>query len=144
MKALTVLLLLTTFAWAEDKSWKVSPEYIEAGSCSLFCPCYFNKHAQDHHTGEHHCNFNYVPRVPSGNYGSVDLNGLKVWLNGDLGDDWATKGEADWLRRTPIGLVSTRPPKSIRPAAAYPGEDSCLGVAIRLVDFPLSRSRTQT
>ena len=131
MKALTVLLLLTTFAWAEDKSWKVSLEYIEACSCSLFCTCYFNKHAQDHHTGEHHCNFNNVPRVLSDNYGSVDLKGLRVWLSGDLGDDWATKGEADWLRRTPIVLVSTRPPKSIRPQQLIQVKTPDLGICTR-------------
>jgi hypothetical protein len=101
MKVLTFFLLLTTFSWGQDKPWKVTLEYIEACSCSLFCPCYFNQHAQDHHSGEHHCNFNNVPRVLSGNYGGVDLKGLKVWLNGDLGDDWATKGEADdALRRS--------------------------------------------
>ena len=97
MKALAIFLLAATFAWGQDKPWKVNLEYIEACSCSLFCPCYFNQHAQDHHSGEHHCNFNNVPRVLSGNYGDVDLTGLKVWLNGDLGDDWATKGQADWL-----------------------------------------------
>jgi len=100
MKALTFFLLTTALAWGQDKPWKVSLEFIEACSCSLFCPCYFNQHAQHHHSGEHHCNFNNVPRVLVGNYGDVDLKGLKVWLNGDLGDDWATKGEADWLVAT--------------------------------------------
>jgi hypothetical protein len=100
MKALTFFLVATTFAWGQDKPWNVSLEFIEACSCSLFCPCYFNQHAQHHHSGEHHCNFNNVPRVLSGHYGNVDLKGMKVWLNGDLGDDWATKGEADWLVAT--------------------------------------------
>jgi hypothetical protein len=87
---------VATFAWGQDKPWK--SVWNSSGLLGgLFCPCYFNQHAQDHHSGEHHCNFNNVPRVLSGNYGGVDLKGLKVWLNGDLGDDWATKGEADWL-----------------------------------------------
>ncbi|MBI1790409.1 MAG: DUF1326 domain-containing protein [Acidobacteria bacterium] len=107
MKRLAAFLIATVVALGQDKPWKISLEYIEACSCSLFCPCYFNKYAQDHHTGEHHCNFNNVPRVLAGNYGDVDLKGMKIWLNGDLGADWATKGEADWL-------VVTFEPKSTK------------------------------
>ena len=32
-----------------------------------------------------------------GKHGNVDLKGVKFWLSGDLGDDWGTKAEADWL-----------------------------------------------
>ena len=99
MKILTFFLMVTTFAWGQDKPWKVSLEYIEACSCSLFCPCYFNQHAQDHHSGEHHCNFNNVPKVLAGNYGGVDLKGMKVAIVGGTGG---------------IGLVVTFEPKATK------------------------------
>jgi len=37
---------------------------------------------------------------PQGQVRDVDLAGLKFWLSGDLGADWATKGQADWLVAT--------------------------------------------
>jgi len=36
-------------------------------------------------------------RVLAGKNGDVDLAGMKFWLAGDLGADWGTKGQADWL-----------------------------------------------
>ncbi len=85
---------------APAKPWNVELRYIEACSCDLFCPCYFNDHASHQGTGAHFCTFNNVAKVTKGKYGDVDLTGLKVWLSGDLGADWATKGQAGWLVAT--------------------------------------------
>ena len=104
MKRFSFLLVFTamawTFAWAEDVPWQARLEYIEACSCEVFCPCYFNDHATHQGTGEHKCNFNNVFRVARGKHGDHDLTGMKVWLSGDLGADWATKAQADWLVAT--------------------------------------------
>ncbi len=95
-----VLMLAAVSAWAADPAWQARLRYIEACSCDLFCPCYFNDHAAHQGTGAHSCTFNNVVRVESGKYGETDLTGLKAWLSGDLGPDWGTKGEADWLIAT--------------------------------------------
>jgi hypothetical protein len=95
------LLLLATTAWAADPAFQVQIRYIEACSCDLFCPCYFNDHASHQGTGEHSCTFNNVGKVSAGSkYGDTDLSGLKFWLAGDLGSDWGTKHESDWLIAT--------------------------------------------
>lgn len=95
-----VLLALAVRAAAADVPWQARIQYIEACSCDLFCPCYFNDHASHQGTGEHSCTFNNVGRVLKGKYGDVELTGLKFWLSGDLGADWATKGQAGWLVAT--------------------------------------------
>src|SRR5437899_10075622 len=100
MKKLSILLILSTGLWAADAPWNVRLQYIEACSCNLFCPCYFGHMAQHMHTGQHNCNFNNVVRVATGRHGDVELTGRKVWLSGDIGADWGTKGEADWLVET--------------------------------------------
>jgi len=42
-------------------AWQMKADYVEACSCHLFCPCYFNKHA------EHpHCEFNMAVKVREG------------------------------------------------------------------------------
>ena len=93
-------LLCAAGLWAAEVPWQARLQYIEACSCDLFCPCYFNDHASHQGTGEHRCSFNNVVRVAAGKYGDMDLTGAKVWLSGDLGADWATKGQADWLVAT--------------------------------------------
>jgi hypothetical protein len=97
MKKLSILLTLTTALWAAEAPWSIRLQYIEACSCNLFCPCYFSHVASHMHGGEHKCNFNNAVRVATGRHGDVELTGMKVWLSGDLGADWGTKGEADWL-----------------------------------------------
>ena len=97
MKLLTLLLGLALTAAGQDVSWQVKLQYIEACSCDLFCPCYFNDHASHQGTGAHSCTFSMGTRVSQGKYGDVDLTGMKFWLAGDLGSDWGTKGQADWL-----------------------------------------------
>lgn len=73
----------------------ITASYIEACSCDMFCPCYFNEHSTMH-GGNHFCKFNLVLKVDKGYYKDVKLDGVKAWLSGDLGSDWA-KGKADWL-----------------------------------------------
>src|SRR5436190_7569966 len=108
MQKLFVLLSLTASLFAADVPWSARLEYIEACSCNLFCPCYFGHQAAHMHGGEHKCTFNNVVRVATGKHGALDLTGVKVWLSGDLGSDWGTKGEADWL-------VVTFEPKTTQP-----------------------------
>ena len=88
MKALLVFFALAVPVRAADMTWQVRIQYIEACSCDLFCPCYFNDHASHQGSGEHKCNFNNAGRILKGKYGDVDLAGLKFWLSGDLGADW--------------------------------------------------------
>ncbi len=68
-------------------TWSVKADYIEACSCHLFCPCYFNTAPE----GGHHCEFDNAVKVASGHVGDVDVSGAKLWLSGDLGGDF-TKG----------------------------------------------------
>src|SRR5713226_5003789 len=101
MRFLTLLLSLAVAGMAADVPWAVKLHYIEACSCDLFCPCYFNDHASHQGTGAHGCTFNNAGRIlPGSKYGDLDLAGIKFWLSGDLGSDWATKGQADWLVAT--------------------------------------------
>ncbi len=100
MKTLVIFLGFTVTAAAADVPWQVKAQQIEVCSCDLFCPCYFNQHASHQGTGAHMCTFNEVGVVLKGRYGDVDLTGLKYWLSGRLGDEWATKGQADWLIAT--------------------------------------------
>jgi hypothetical protein len=97
MKLFTLLLTAALTAAAADVPWQARLQYIEACSCNLFCPCYYNKGASHQHTGEAKCTFSMATRVVQGKHGDVDLTGMKYWLNGDLGPDWATKGQAGWL-----------------------------------------------
>jgi len=100
MKTLVALFALAVTAAAADVPYQVKIQYIEACSCDLFCPCYFNDHASHQGTGQHMCTFNNAGRVLKGKYGDLELTGMKFWLSGDLGADWATKGQADWLVAT--------------------------------------------
>jgi len=89
---------------AQEKSSKpdfdMTASYIEACSCDMFCPCYFNTHSTNH-MGEHHmneqfCRTNLVLKVDKGYYKDTKLDGDKVWLAADLGSDWST-GKDSWL-----------------------------------------------
>jgi hypothetical protein len=73
-------------------AWRMKADYVEACSCHLFCPCYFNKHAE-HPT----CEFNMAVKVSEGYSGKTDLAGAKYWLTGDLGDEWGEKGKGSWV-----------------------------------------------
>src|SRR5229473_4926084 len=84
---------------AQEKSAKpdfdMTASYIEACSCDMFCPCYFNTHST-HHGNDHYCRANLVLKVDKGHYKNTKLDGAKVWLGSDLGSDWST-GKDSWL-----------------------------------------------
>jgi len=90
---LLVLVVAVSLASAPTGlSWRMKADYVEACSCHLFCPCYFNKHA------EHpFCEFNMAVTVRDGHSGTANLAGAKYWLTGDLGDKWGTQKKAPWV-----------------------------------------------
>lgn len=86
--------------------WSLNATVIEACSCPMFCQCYFDHKPASHadhegmagmnHGGEHtFCKFNNAFRVNKGSYGGVKLDGVKFWVAGDLGAEFAD-GEMDW------------------------------------------------
>jgi hypothetical protein len=80
--------------------WRINATAIEACSCPMFCPCYFNPSPAGHHGAEgeeHFCRFNMGYRVNQGNYGEVDLAGAHFWIAGDLGEEF-DDGRMDWAR----------------------------------------------
>jgi hypothetical protein len=107
---LPLFVLATGFIYlnsaAQEKSarpdFEMTATYIEACSCDMFCPCYFNDHSTnhmamgEHHAEEHFCRANLVLKVEKGYYKDTKLDGAKVWLGNDLGSDWST-GKDSWL-----------------------------------------------
>jgi len=95
---LAVSLALTASMGQEKAGAKpdfdMTATYIEACSCDMFCPCYFNTHST-HHGTEHFCRANLVLKVDQGHYKDVRLDGAKVWIATDLGSDWST-GKDSW------------------------------------------------
>jgi hypothetical protein len=93
--------------FAQEKSAKpdfeITSTYIEACSCDMFCPCYFNtrstNHTDEHNMPAHFCRANLVFKVDKGHYKDVKLDGAKVWLATDLGSDWST-GKDSWSVET--------------------------------------------
>jgi len=89
---------------AQEKTAKpdfdMTASYIEACSCDMFCPCYFNTHStshmDEHHMDAHFCRANLVLKVDKGYYKETKLDGTKVWIAADLGSDWST-GKDSWL-----------------------------------------------
>ncbi len=73
---------------AQEKSSKpdfdITASYIEACSCDMFCPCYFNTHSTnhmamgEHYMEEHFCRSNLVLKLDKGAYKDVKLDGAKV------------------------------------------------------------------
>src|SRR6195256_4896873 len=96
--------LIYCISSAQDKvsnsDFDMTASYIEACSCDMFCPCYFNTHSTnhmgEHHADEHFCRANLVLKVDKGYYKDTKLDGAKVWLAADLGSDWST-GKDSWL-----------------------------------------------
>jgi len=72
----------------------MTASYIEACSCDMFCPCYFNPRST-HHGSEQYCRANLVLKVDKGYYKNTKLDGAKVWIATDLGSDWST-GKDSW------------------------------------------------
>ena len=82
-------------AQTKKPDFEITATYIEACSCDMFCPCYFNTHSTVHGT-EHYCRANLVLKVDKGYYKTTKLDGAKVWIATDLGSDWST-GKDSWL-----------------------------------------------
>lgn len=87
---------------APKNDFEMTASYIEACSCDMFCPCYFNTHSTnhmgmgEHHMDEHFCRANLVLKVDKGHYKDTKLDDAKVWIGSDLGSDWST-GKDSWL-----------------------------------------------
>jgi hypothetical protein len=101
--ALAASLIYFTSSAQEQSSkpdFDMTASYIEACSCDMFCPCYFNTHSTDHmdehHMDAHFCRANLVLKVDKGYYKETRLDGAKVWIATDLGSDWST-GKDSWL-----------------------------------------------
>jgi len=101
LKALGISLVLALLAMSTTDTkpdWALNATTIEACSCPMFCQCYFNPKPAAHHehgTVAHYCEFNNAYKVNHGHYGSVNLDGAKFWLTGDLGADWS-QVKTDW------------------------------------------------
>jgi len=82
------LILLAVMLYVGNASasdgWSVQASYIEACSCNLFCPCYFNTSPD-----KEFCKFDNVVKISHGHVGKVKLDGLKFWMSGDLGSDFS-------------------------------------------------------
>ena len=89
---------------AAKSDFEITSTYIEACSCDMFCPCYFNPRSTSHEH-EHFCRANLVFKVDKGHYKDVKLDGAKVWLSNDLGSDWST-GKDSWAVVTYDSSVS--------------------------------------
>ena len=80
---------------ATKPDFDITATYIEACSCDMFCPCYFNTRSTHHGDGQF-CRANLVLHVDKGYYKGTKLDGAKVWLASDLGSDWST-GKDSWV-----------------------------------------------
>jgi hypothetical protein len=85
-------------AQTEKPDFSITASYIEACSCDMFCPCYFNTHSTMH-GDQQFCRANLVMKVDKGYYKSTKLDGAKVWVSTDLGSDWST-GKDSWVVMT--------------------------------------------
>jgi len=83
---------------ADKPDYSMTATYIEACSCDMFCPCYFNPRPTKH-GDRHFCEASLILKVDKGYYKNVDLTGAKVWIATDLGHDFTT-GKGDWLALT--------------------------------------------
>lgn len=95
----SVLFLVSPASFAtKDKDWHFNGTVIEACSCPMFCPCYFNTEPALNHTehgAEHFCRFNMAYKINEGHHGETDLAGVKFWVAGDLGSSWK-EGNTEW------------------------------------------------
>src|SRR6266849_1402889 len=64
---------------AAKPDFDITASYIEACSCDMFCPCYYNTRSTHHHDGEY-CRANLVLRTDKGYYRDTKLDGAKVWV----------------------------------------------------------------
>jgi len=103
LACLAAAMALISVAKQQDKKgakpdFDMTASYIEACSCDMFCPCYFNTRSTVHHAEhmeEHFCRANLVLKVDKGYYKTTKLDGAKVWIATDLGSEWST-GKDSW------------------------------------------------
>ncbi len=102
--ALAIMMVLPAgAAGPEGKAsvdWHMNTTVIEACSCTMFCPCYFNTKPEGHHDHgsgamKHYCRANNAYKINKGNYGKVKLDGAKFWIATDLGSEFED-GVMDW------------------------------------------------
>ncbi len=96
--AVSLVIVLPIRSGAGGDDWHFNGTVIEACSCPMFCPCYFNTEPALNHTdhgAEHFCRFSMAYRINQGHYGATNLTGVKFWVAGDLGADWKD-GTTDW------------------------------------------------
>lgn len=96
------ILILVTGAQAQadgqkkDQTYDIRATVIEACSCPLFCPCYYNPEP----AGGHHCEFNMAYKMEDeSHYGEVDLSSAMFWISGDLGGHFGD-GTTEWASVT--------------------------------------------
>ena len=105
----TTMMILAAFILAtpvisatKAEDWHFNGTVIEACSCPMFCPCYFNTQPALNHTehgAEHFCRFNMAYKINKGHHGDTDLAGVKFWIAGDLGANWK-EGNTEWATVT--------------------------------------------
>src|SRR5258708_8955921 len=89
---------------AQEKTSKpdfdMTASYIEACSCDMFCPCYFNTHStnhmDEHRMDAHFCRANLVLKVDKCFYTDTKLSSANASLATSLGSDWST-GQDSWM-----------------------------------------------
>ena len=121
-----VAMVLTTAGSGQvsEPQYYLKAHIDEACSCPLFCPCYFNTSPANDF-----CNFNNVYTVQQGNYGSAKLDGMHVWLSGNLGGDFSM-GKTE-------GLVA-----AFEPTATQEQVDGFLKIATKI--YPVTWGKIVT
>jgi len=100
---------LSVLGAADNQTWSIKADYIEACSCHLFCPCYFNAEPE----GGHHCEFNNAIKITQGHVGDVSVDGAKLWLSGNLGGDFS-KGKMEGAVMTFDTAVTPKQQEAIK------------------------------
>jgi hypothetical protein len=126
---------------AAAADYEVTASYIEACSCDMFCPCYFNEHPTGH--GEKHfCEAALVMKVDRGHYKDVKLDGVKVWIATDLGPHFGS-GKGDWLAITFDEKVSEAQRTAMLDIIPqlYPLEFEVLGVDTAPIEWRIDEAK---
>lgn len=121
--------------------FQITASYIEACSCTMFCPCYFNTQPTQH-GDKHLCEANLVMKVDKGYYKDVKLDGVKVWIATDLGHDFGM-GKGDWLALTFDSSVSEAQRKAMMDILPqlYPLEFKILGADTAAIEWNIDTAK---
>jgi hypothetical protein len=128
-------------ATSPKPDYEVTATYIEACSCDMFCPCYFNEHPTGH-GDKHFCEAALVMRVDKGHYKTTKLDGVKVWIATDLGPHFGS-GKGDWLALTFDSAVTEEQKKAMLDIIPqlYPLEFKVLGVDAAPIEWRIDEAR---